>query len=769
MKGDFSRLTFDPKKHYRRVLMQQGRVQVDADWNEQEAISQYHAELEARDVIGRCGAPLHDAGFQITVNNKGELVIGKGRFYADGILCENDEDTDYLLQPDLPDAPKPADVLKTLTVGIVYLDVWERHLTALDDPRIRETALGGPDTATRSRIVWQVRILAVRTGTDTQPTCDSQFSEWDALTAPGNATFNARTQPPSADSPCLIPPTAGYQRLENQLYRVEVHKGGALGAATFKWSRDNGSILTAIEKISGQELTVSDVGPDNVLGFSNGQWVEVVDDRIELLGQPGPLIQIDLVDVATRVVRLKSAPANIDQTRHPKLRRWDSIGEMKVEVPATNDGWIAFEGGIEGHFAAGNYRTGDYWLIPARTATGEIEWPPFQIPNTTPLPQPPAGIEHHYCRLALVQLGSQGSLQVVEDCRPLFPPLTEIGADQGIHVTGVNLNATKQPLHNDSDVTVTEFAQGIEIVCDADLFPGSLRSSAPDNPVCFITLDLPFPFSAVDRELWGDPVIGFQPIILAARVNTAKNNITWLPIPSTQAWLLQRLFLMMQELKRGDRVPAHLALKGNFVWALSQPNVYLDGETFGFPRGNTTEAHFPSGNGVRGGDLEMWFWLVSAQPQLLKVGGVRILSTGTNPSNPNPAVLATMTSPTQALSVGAQLGANAIEVQFISTVDQASVVNGRSFIVANASTGAVMNGQFIFTAANTLRWVVQIPGAGPGVSLPAGNYRVSLQGDGTSVITSNGVALDGEPLALPSGNNIAGGNFNFTLTITATG
>ena len=48
MKGDFSRLTFDPKKHYRRVLMQQGRVQVDADWNEQEAINQFRAEIEAR-------------------------------------------------------------------------------------------------------------------------------------------------------------------------------------------------------------------------------------------------------------------------------------------------------------------------------------------------------------------------------------------------------------------------------------------------------------------------------------------------------------------------------------------------------------------------------------------------------------------------------------------------------------------------------------------------------------------------------------------------
>lgn len=761
MKGDFSRLTFDPKKHYRRVLMQQGRVQVDADWNEQAAIEQYLAEIEARDVIGRCGAPLHDAGFQITVNNKGELMIGKGRFYADGILCENDADTGYLQQPDLPDVPKPADVLKPFPVGIAYLDVWERHLTALDDPLIRETALGGPDTATRSRVVWQVKILPIRIGPGTPPTCGSKFPEWDALIAPRNATFNARTQPPSADSPCLIPPTAGYQRLENQLYRVEVHKSGVPGTASFKWSRDNGSILTAIEKINGQEITVSDIGPDNVLGFTNGQWVEVVDDRIELLGQPGPFIQIDKVDVATRVIMLKSAPAGIDQTRHPKLRRWDSAGEMKIEVPATNNGWIVIEGGIQGHFAAGNYRTGDYWLIPARTATGEIEWPPFQVPNTTPLPQPPAGIEHHYCRLALVQLASDG-LQVLEDCRPIFPPLTEIGADQGIHVTTVNLNATKKPLHNDSDVIVTEFAQGIEIVCDDDVFPGSLISSALENPVCFITLDLPFPFSVADRQLWGDPVIGFQPLILAAKVNAAKNSITWLPTPPTQAWLQQKLFSTMQEFKRGDRVPAHLALKGNFVWAQSDPTLYLDGEVFGFQQGSTTEARFPSGNGVRGGDLEMWFWLVSSF-ELLKVKGVRVLNTGSTPNNPNPTVLATMTSPTQALTVKAQQNANAIEVQFTSTVDQASVVNGKSFFVLQTASGHLMNGQLIFTAADTVRWVVvQFP------QLPSqpGNYRISLLGDGASVITSNGLALDGEPSALPSGNNVAGGDFSFTLNIT---
>ena len=35
MQGDFTRFTFDPRKGYTKVLKQQGRVDVDADGNEQ--------------------------------------------------------------------------------------------------------------------------------------------------------------------------------------------------------------------------------------------------------------------------------------------------------------------------------------------------------------------------------------------------------------------------------------------------------------------------------------------------------------------------------------------------------------------------------------------------------------------------------------------------------------------------------------------------------------------------------------------------------------
>src|SRR3954454_357754 len=99
MKGDFSRRTFAAQKHYSGVLMQQGRVQVDADFNEQQAIGRHRDETETRDVIGLCGTPLdppahtHASGFEIApevAQQPTTLTIGAGRYYVDGILCQNE-------------------------------------------------------------------------------------------------------------------------------------------------------------------------------------------------------------------------------------------------------------------------------------------------------------------------------------------------------------------------------------------------------------------------------------------------------------------------------------------------------------------------------------------------------------------------------------------------------------------------------------------------------------------------------------------------------
>ncbi|MFO0992828.1 MAG: DUF6519 domain-containing protein [Hyphomicrobiales bacterium] len=43
--------------------------------------------------------------------------------------------------------------------------------------------------------------------------------------------------PPAPDDPCILLPASGYRGLENRLYRVEVHSGGALGTARFMVAR----------------------------------------------------------------------------------------------------------------------------------------------------------------------------------------------------------------------------------------------------------------------------------------------------------------------------------------------------------------------------------------------------------------------------------------------------------------------------------------------------------------------------------------------------
>jgi hypothetical protein len=70
----------------------------------------------------------------------------------------------------------------------------------------------------------------------------------------------------------------------------------------------------------------------------------------------------------------------------------------------------------------GTYRRGDYWLVPARTVLGDIEWP--RDGAGQPVAELRRGIEHHYCRTGVLH-AQQGAL-TVEDCRPLFPPLTEL-------------------------------------------------------------------------------------------------------------------------------------------------------------------------------------------------------------------------------------------------------------------------------------------------------------------------------------------------------
>jgi hypothetical protein len=497
MQADFSRVRFDPARHYSGVRQQQGRVLLDADWNEQTDIQAHRVEAEAADLIGPSGAPWHPPGtprnFQVLANGT-DFTVAAGHFYLDGILCENETDAAGSSQPQLtPGAPVvrlPGGVRLPLPAPagtyLAYLDVWQRHVTELDDPDLHEPALGDVDTTTRTMTAWQAYLLQVPPGT----TCPAALAEWDALVAGGSGKLRARSRPGGADTnSCAVPPGGGYRRLENQLYRVEIHDPGPPGTATFKWSRDNASVVARWLARQNDDLTVSRPSRDAVLGFGGQPFVELSDDSRALQARPGTLVQLDRAEGEVLTIKPLTATGPVDLAAFPvnaTVRRWDSPGALKVEVPATNDGWIPLEDGVEVRFEPGEYQTGDHWLIPARTAVGDVLWPRT---GGAPDARPRHGTYHHFTRLALLQAAANGQLTVLSDCRSLFPPLS--GLTHLVYVGGDGQEARPgQELAGDLEVGVVNGAAPVagalvrfEIVEPAGGGDGTLTADGTSGPV----------------------------------------------------------------------------------------------------------------------------------------------------------------------------------------------------------------------------------------------------------------------------------------------
>lgn len=441
MHGDISRSTFDALKAYSSVRDQQGRHRMDADGNELVDILLHDERTVRADVIGRSGAPQDDAGMAIA-STGAALTIGVGRYYVDGIRCEHRRatgtTTPFTDQPWLPGASLPT----TDGIYVAYLDVWERPITAIQDPAIREVALGGPDTTTRTQVVWQVKLLPVTTA-DPAPDCATSFAQWTELLGGSDGQLTVRiAATPTSTNPCVVPETAGYRGLENQLYRLQVHDIGADGPR-FKWSRENGSVIAAWrEHPAADEVVVERLGPGGAHGFDIGDWVELGDDHDDLYERGGRMARVADIEERVRLVleNLDGALAMVP-TRHPQVRRWDAPVRNTAVAPAelgtagvTADGWIRIEHDIEVRFSGGDLRPGDFWIVPARTAIlpgtldRQIDWPIDGAGN--PLAMRPHGPTHHLAKLAVLRRNA-GAWTVLDDCRPLFPPLTSLVEFEG--------------------------------------------------------------------------------------------------------------------------------------------------------------------------------------------------------------------------------------------------------------------------------------------------------------------------------------------------
>ena len=651
MYGDWSRIRFNRADQYVAVVRQQGRVDVDSDDLEQHAIDLALRETIDADVIGAYGAPEDNAGFAITASGS-KITIGKGRYYVNGLLVENPADLDYDLQPYLIDpTDNAASLLSKLaaggagaTLGFV-LEAWVRLVTALDDPGLIEPALGGADTTVRLQTVWRVVSAVIPPSRKSlpgvgssdpvsrlAPRCQALYGQ--PRQAPSTGKLTASLAQSGTEGGCQPIAAAGYQGLENQLYRVEIHEGGDVSSATFKWSRENGSVVTAITSASKGSaiVTVASLGKDANLGFAAGQWVEISDDTFqfgETPNQPGALCQIQGVNPATLQVALAAPlPVTIDPTRNARMRRWDQTGTAAsmngVPISSTP---IVLENGVQVNFGAGSYSAGDYWTIPARTASGELLWPPD---GSTDQAQPASSTKIHSAPIASAAI-VQNAVQV-GDCRLLFPPLNTLAPS----VTPLALHVGAISWVNDDVMTVdTLLTNGLSVTFDAPPTNpwggGNFRvtlepSLLPDVAGSYATIVNTF--NAMGETNLGTDI--FMRTVFALDppqgVTVTNNEAIWLaPFTRTNVkyatGLWQVLNTALSSASPSGFARVRVQLDGGAVYAAGAAgNIYLDGQTFGVsaPRASDgasrVDLPLPSGQSAKVSDFESWFYLA---PSLL--------------------------------------------------------------------------------------------------------------------------------------------------------
>lgn len=427
MKTQISRDTFQPARHYSGVQLQQGRMIVDADWNELDAIVRSRLEAALADAVSS-GAPR--AGGLALFLDGANLRLRPGRLYVDGLPAALDGPAAGLAltaQPDYPNAPPlPAGDLR------FYADVWERSVSALEDPALMDPGLHGADTASRSQTMLQVKW------------CLPATDPLDADVNPplGNAPLSLRLRSiATAGDPC--DPCAAEvevdERIGNYLFRVEVHdvaQSGGNTLLTLKWSRDNGAEAYAVGFTPA--------------GFGQGSWVwEYFDAATEKqLGnhltaafQPRRGTLSETFDTPTGAgdpktfVRQWDGYATINLTTGVLVGGMDRGAALSAALAALAHGHVEIAGGtlainlelleLSLPLAGRRFLPGDYWLATVREAV--------QASGDLVLDAaPPAGVRHHYLELGQRIGGAlvppPGVTADAHRRRLAFPPLADVHA-----------------------------------------------------------------------------------------------------------------------------------------------------------------------------------------------------------------------------------------------------------------------------------------------------------------------------------------------------
>jgi hypothetical protein len=448
MATDIARLSFDPARHYTGVAAQQGRVTLEAEQNEQRIIDAEERRLELIDIIGPAGTP--DNGYAISPETGSDFTIGAGTMYAGGLRVVLDHPIPYSSQPDWLDHTDDPDWIapdgKTGPNEHIILVLQERDVTAVEDPALREAALGGPDGSARTIVLQHIQRKPTDKGDcfkalpDQEHAWASQGLIFDPATMQLRSesrllvTWEGTAEPPD---PCEPASTGGYLGAENQLIRVQVTAvDTAKGTFDLVWGWDNASFLYRVtaDASTNPVLTLDRSPADDYHRPRAGQAVQVLRAAAELRSTDAVVEgyaaalrgQVAVLtapyDPDTKTVQFPAAlPAsytNPKQTAQLYLRVWEKqLTANSIGTPITLTGTglqvtISLDG-------PGPVHAGDYWCIGVRPSTSTQVYPGRYLRTA----QPPDGPRQWACPLAVISWPS-GQLAVLKDCRPHFHPLT---------------------------------------------------------------------------------------------------------------------------------------------------------------------------------------------------------------------------------------------------------------------------------------------------------------------------------------------------------
>jgi len=455
---DITRDATDQRKHYDRVQMQQGRVLTDDDFNEAERLDAEDARRVRVDVIGPAGSP--DDGFRLRVVANA-LTLSAGTYYVGGLRLELEADEAFNVQRDWLQQP-PAEMLAPPPAGqrfdFIWLEVWQQPVTAVEDKELIEAALGGADTSARIRTMRRARVLRNVGDVD----CADAWAQLLAtLAAEGTLNGDFELVPDSrlivepdgtegtADL-CSPPVNGGYLGAENQAIRVQI-----TAPNQFTWGFDNGAPLYRVRLLAdgvGQlrRIEMINAPKDQAHYPLEGQTVELLPwSAILSNGQKNAEQAGFFTKVAggynpnTKELFLQNAPLagfgqewltrdaalDISNEDPPEdvffyMRVWNRGGDTQspAVLPFAGAAVPLLGTGLQITFAGANLRRNDYWIIAVRPET-----PDAVVPWELSAGREPHGVRRWLAPLGIVRWpGGAAPVEVLDDCRPTFLPLTRM-------------------------------------------------------------------------------------------------------------------------------------------------------------------------------------------------------------------------------------------------------------------------------------------------------------------------------------------------------